>query len=107
MRKYIYILSTFLLLSCFNQNSKIKKVEKSTAEDIEVEIVKTDSSYLNSNLIIQNSNLNEKFSEYELKEFKNKNISPNEVLKLINKSLLSNILLKFSSGLILQRASSA
>ncbi len=86
MRKYIYILSTFLLLSCFNQNSKIKKVEKSTAEDIEVEIVKTDSSYLNSNLIIQNSNLNEKFSEYELKEFKNKNISPNEVLKLINKS---------------------
>ena len=34
MRKYIYILSTFLFLSCFNQESKIEKVENSSAEDI-------------------------------------------------------------------------
>lgn len=86
MRKYIYILSTFLFLSCFNQVSKIEKVENSSAEDIEVEIVKKKSSYLNNNLILQNNNLNENFSEYELNEFKAMNISPTEVLKLIKKS---------------------
>ena len=63
MRKYIYILSTFLFLSCFNQVSKIEKVENSSAEDIEVEIVKKKSSY--NNLILQNNNLKENFSEYE------------------------------------------
>ena len=86
MRKYIYILSTFLFLSCFNQVSKIEKVENSSAEDIEVEIVKKKSSYLNNNLILQNNNLKENFSEYELNEFKAMNISPTEVLKLIKKS---------------------
>lgn len=86
MRKYIYILSTFLFLSCFNQVSKIEKVENSSAEDIEVEIVKKKSSYLNNNLISQNNNLKENFSEYELNEFKARNISPTEVLKLIKKS---------------------
>lgn len=84
MRKYIYILSTFLFLSCFNQVSKIEKVENSSAEDIEVEIVKKKSSY--NNLILQNNNLKENFSEYELNEFKAMNISPTEVLKLIKKS---------------------
>lgn len=83
---YIYILSTFLFLSCFNQVSKIEKVENSSAEDIEVEIVKKKSSYLNNNLILQNNNLKENFSEYELNEFKAMNISPTEVLKLIKKS---------------------
>ncbi len=86
MRKYIYILSTFLFLSCFNQVSKIEKVENSSAEDIEVEIVKKKSSYLNNNLILQNNNLKENFSEYELDEFKAMNISPTEVIKLIKKS---------------------
>lgn len=86
MRKCIYILSTFLFLSCFNQVSKIEKVENSSAEDIEVEIVKKKSSYLNNNLILQNNNLKENFSEYELNEFKAMNISPTEVLKLIKKS---------------------
>ena len=86
MRKYIYILSTFLFLSCFNQISKIEKIEDSSAEDIEVEIVKKKSSYLNNALIFKNSDLKKKFSEYELKEFKTKNISPTEVLKLIKKS---------------------
>lgn len=86
MRKYIYILSTFLFLSCFNQISKIEKIEDSSAEDIEVEIVKKKSSYLNNVLIFKNSDLKEKFSEYELKEFKTNNISPTEVLKLIKKS---------------------
>ena len=84
MRKCIYILSTFLFLSCFNQVSKIEKVENSSAEDIEVEIVKKKSSY--NNLILQNNNLKENFSEYELNEFKAMNISPTEVLKLIKKS---------------------
>jgi len=84
MRKYIYILSTFLFLSCFNQVSKIEKVENSSAEDIEVEIVKKKSSY--NNLILQNNNLKENFSEYELNEFKARNISPTEVIKLIKKS---------------------
>ena len=83
MRKYIYILSTFLFLSCFNQVSKIEKVENSSAEDIEVEIVKKKSSY--NNLILQNNNLKENFSEYELNEFKARNISPTEVIKLIKK----------------------
>lgn len=86
MRKYIYILSTFLFLSCFNQISKIEKIEDSSAEDIEVEIVKKKSSYLNNALIFKNLDLKEKFSEYELKEFKTNNISPTEVLKLIKKS---------------------